>query len=100
MRIIIPSNPDDIITLAKAISKKHTALGGASPLNDIKDIENFGAQVVVADTNNELAKQLVKQETTATESRDNALGAALTTPGGVRFFVTAIRNVLAGQNKG
>jgi hypothetical protein len=100
MRINIPSNVDALIKLAKDISKKHTALGTASPLNNIEGIADFDAQVTAADTNNELAKQLAKQETKATEDRDNALGSDFATPGTVRYFVTAIRNVLAGQNKG
>ncbi len=100
MRVNIPSNPDYLIALAKAINAKHTALGAASPLNGIEGIAGFGAQVTAADTNNQLAGQLYKQAETATEARDNALGPDTTTPGYVRFYVTAARDVLAALNKG
>jgi hypothetical protein len=100
MRINIPSNPGDLITLAKAVLAQHTKLGAASPLNGINGIAGFGAQVGAADTNNQLANQLYEQAETATENRDNALGPDATTPGYVRYFVTSARDVLAGQNKG
>ena len=99
MRINIPSNPGDLIALAKAINAKHIALGAASPLNGIDGIAGFGAQVTAADTNNQQADQLYKQAETATEARDNALGPDTTTPGYVRFFVTASRDVLAAVTK-
>src|SRR5271155_419658 len=99
MRIKIPENPDDLITLAKAIGVKHTALGTASPLNGIEDIADFGGLVTTADTNNTQAKSLFEQAVTANEARDNALGQnTQLTAGTVRFFVTAVRDVLAGLN--
>jgi hypothetical protein len=100
MRVNIPSNPGDLIALAKAISAKHIALGAASPLNGINGIAGFGAQVTAADTNNQQADLFYKQAETATEARDNALGPDTTTPGYVRFYVTAARDVLAALNKG
>ena len=100
MRINIPSNPDDLITLAKTILAQHTKLAAASPLNGINGIAGFGAQVGTADTNNQQASLLYEQAQTATEARDNALGSDVTTPGYVRYFVAAARDVLAGQNKG
>ncbi len=100
MRIDIPSNPDEFITLAQAIFAQHTKLGAASPLNGIKGIAGFGAQVTAADSNNKLANQLYEQAKTATEARDNAIGPDTTTPGSLQFFVTSARDVLAAQNKG
>jgi len=100
MRVNIPSNPDLLINLAKGILAQHTKLGAASPLNGIDGIAGFGAQVGAADTNNQQAAALYKQAETATEARDNALGPDTTTPGSVRFFVTAARDVLAAINKG
>lgn len=100
MRINIPSNPDQLIKLALAIVAKHKALGTASPLNGIEDIDTFEPQATAADTNNTLADQLHNQTETATEARDNALGPDTTTAGSVRFFVTASRDVLAAVNKG
>jgi len=100
MRIIIPSNPGDLISLAQAVLAQHTKLGAASPLNGIDGIANFGPQVTAADTNNQMADSLYKQAETATEDRDIALGPNAVTPGYVRYFVTSARDVLAGQNKG
>jgi hypothetical protein len=100
MRINIPSNPDEFIKLAKAVLAQHTKLGTASPLNGIKGIAAFAAQVQAADTNNEQANQLYEQARTATEARDNAIGPDTTTPGYLQFFVTSARDVLAAQNKG
>ena len=60
MRINIPSNPGDLIVLAKAINAKHIALGAASPLNGINGIAGFGAQVTAADTNNQQADLLLQ----------------------------------------
>ena len=100
MRINIPSNPDDLITLAKAILAQHTKLGATSPLNGINGIAGFGTQTATADTNNQQAGLLYEQAKSATEARDNALGSDVTTPGYVRYFVAAARDVLAGQNKG
>jgi hypothetical protein len=100
MRINIPSNPDALIKLAKAILANHTALGVASPLNGIDGIAAFQPQVNAADANNDLAGNLYKQAEKATETRDKALGPNATTPGYVRFFVISARDVLAGLNKG
>jgi hypothetical protein len=100
MRINIPTNPDQLIQLAQAIRDKHAALGAASPLNGIEDIADFSRQVDAADGANKDAKDFAQKSEQATETRDNALGPDTTTPGGVRFFVTASRDVLAALNKG
>ena len=101
MRITIPTNVDDHLTLAKAILAQHAALGPASPLNGIKDIATFGPQTKAADAANTLAKSLAKQAETAKQNRDLALGqSGQLTPGSVRFFVTSARDVLLGLNKG
>jgi hypothetical protein len=101
MRIKVPANPDELITLAKAIGTKHTNLGASSPLNSIQDIAKLAAQTAIADTNNAAAKTLAKQAETATQARDVALGqSGQLTPGTVRFLVTSARDILAGANKG
>jgi len=100
MRIPIPKNPEELIKLAKAVRDKHVALGAASPLNTIEGIAGFGALVDAADSAHTDAKSLSKQAETATETRDNALGPDTNTPGTVRFFVAASRDLLAAQNKG
>ncbi len=100
MRINIPSNPDLLIQLASTILAKHTALGAASPLAGIDGIASFGTQVTAADTHNKNAKDFAQKSEQATETRDNALGYDTTTPGSVRYVVTAARDVLAAVNKG
>ena len=100
MRIQIPSNPDQLIKLALAIIAKHKALATASPLNGIEDIADFEPQANAADAANKDAKDFAQKSEQATENRDNALGYDTTTPGTVRFFVTASRDMLAAANKG
>jgi len=100
MRINIPTNPDQLIKLALAIVAQHKKLGTASPLNNIEDIEDFEPQANAADSANGDAKDFAQKSEQATEARDNALGPDTITPGGVRFFVTASREVLAAVNKG
>ncbi|HTX21126.1 MAG TPA: hypothetical protein VMD27_04570 [Candidatus Aquilonibacter sp.] len=100
MRIPIPKNPEELIKLAKAVRDKHVALGTASPLNSIDGITGFSALVDTADSSHTDAKNFAKQAETATEARDNALGPNTETPGTVRFFLTASRDLLAAQNKG
>ena len=97
----IPGNADDLIKLAEAIDVKNTALGDASPVKSVKAIANLGAKVAVGKTKNNLAKQLAKDAEKATQDRELALG-----QGGqlreetVRYWVTAVRDVLLGINKG
>jgi len=100
MRIIIPTNVDQLIALAQAIQAKHEALGDASPLKNIKEIANLKTQTDLAAASNAQAKALSKQAQTATETRDNALGADTTNPGHVRFYVASARDILMGLNKG
>ena len=100
MRIPIPQGPDDFIKLALALSAQHTKLGAASPLSNIKGIDQLAPLATTADTQNKLADQLYEQAETATEARDKAIGDSVETPGCLRFLVTAARDVLAGVNKG
>jgi hypothetical protein len=100
MRIPIPQNPDDFITLALAISMQHAKLGAASPLKGIQGIDQLATLAATASTQNGLASQLYEQAETATEARDKAIGDSVETPGCLRFLVSASRDVLTGVNKG
>jgi len=101
MRINIPTSPESLAALGRAVYDKHSALGAASPLNGIEGIEQFGPQTQIAETNHKLAADLYKQAGTATQLRDRALGqAGQMREGTVRYFVTAARDILAGMNKG
>lgn len=89
-----------LIELALAIVAQHKTLATTSPLKGISGIENFETQVTLADTANRSARDFAQKSKQATETRDNALGPDMRTPGTVRYFVAAAREVLAGTNKG
>lgn len=101
VRIPIPVNPDDQITLAKAVLAKHKALGAQSPLSGL-DMAAFEAQLTIADAQNVLAKQLARDAEAATQARDGALGSPKgpEVPGTVKFFLRAGRDALAAVNRG
>ncbi|MEI9960300.1 MAG: hypothetical protein WDM76_03965 [Limisphaerales bacterium] len=99
MRINIPTNPDQLIRLAKNITNKHTADGTSSPLTGL-DMADFAAKTVTADTENVKSAQLRRDAEAATQKRDNALGADGTTPGTVAAYVRSVRDMLAGLKKG
>jgi hypothetical protein len=97
----VPTNPDDLIALAKALLAKDTALGANSPFKNIKNWSNFPALNGTADTQNNTSNTLYQQAEEATELRDNALGqTGQLKENTVRWFVTSARDVLLGLNKG
>jgi hypothetical protein len=97
----IPTNPDDLITLAKAILAKDTALGANSPFKNIKNWSNFAPLNATADTSNQSSQSLYQQAEEATQARDNALNqSGQMKEFTVRWFVTSARDVLLGLNKG
>jgi hypothetical protein len=100
MRVNIPNNAGDLIALSQAIQAKHAALGAASPLNNIPGMAGFGALVSSASTNHQQGIILAEQSQTANQTRDNALGPDMNTPGTVRFTVAAARDLLLSLNKG
>jgi hypothetical protein len=101
MRINIPKNPASLIALGKAISAKHTALGASSPLNGIDVIDDLGTLSATAETNHDNGKSLLDQAETANQAREGALGLkGKLRAGPVRYFATASRSELSGQNKG
>jgi hypothetical protein len=98
MRVIIPSNPDDLIKLAQAIGKKHTADGAGSPLTAL-NMTDMAAKTTTADTQNTTSAQLYRDAEKATQNRDNALGDK-STQGTVDCYVASARDVLLGLFKG
>jgi hypothetical protein len=97
----IPINPDDLITLAKAILAKDTTLGANSPFKNIKNWTNFAPLNSSADTSNTSSNTLYQQAEEATQARDNSLGqSGQMKENTVRWFVTSARDVLLGLNKG
>ena len=98
-RVIIPTNPDDLIALGKSIGVKHTADGAGSPLTAL-NMADMGAKTTTADTQNQASQKLYRDAETATQNRDNALGKDKTTQGTVGYYVTAARDLLLALNKG
>lgn len=102
-RIKIPKNADDLIKLAENISAKHTADGANSPLAKL-NMTDLAAKATTAKTNHTSAQALQKQAEKATENRNVALGTKKgqksSTPGTVLFYVTSVRDMLLGLNKG
>jgi hypothetical protein len=98
-RISIPTNPDDLIALAKSIGTKHAADGAGSPLTAL-NMADMGAKTTTADTQNQASAKLYRDAETATQNRDIALGASKSTQGTVSFYVAAVRDMLLGLYKG
>ncbi len=69
-RINIPTDPTEIIALAKAIHDKHVALAAASPLSAIK-WDALAAEITAALGFDNDADRLLKESQQAREKRDN-----------------------------
>ena len=98
-RVVIPKNPDDLIALAKSIVAKNTADGASSPLASLNTAD-LTTKTTTADTQNQASAKLYRDAETATQNRDNALGADRSTPGTVNYYVAAARDMLLGLYKG
>jgi len=97
----VPTNPDDLITLATKILAKDTALGANSPFKNIKSWAGFTALNTTADGSNKDSKKYAQLSVEATQARDLALGqTGQLKENTVRWFVTSARDVLLGLNKG
>ena len=69
-RIDLPTDPTDIITLAKAVHDKHVALGAATPLGNIK-WDALAPKITQAETFDKEADRLRTQSEQARQKRDN-----------------------------
>jgi hypothetical protein len=97
----IPTNPDELIILSKAILAKDTAMGATSPFKNIKNWANFAALNTTADSKNQDSKDFAQKSVEATQARDLALGATGQLKESTsRWFVTSARDLLLGLNKG
>lgn len=97
----VPTNPDDLITLAEKILAKDTELGANSPFKNIKNWDKFAALNTTADSSNEDSKKHSRLSVEATQARDNVLGqTGQLKENTVRWFTTSARDVLLGLNKG
>ncbi|MCF8278080.1 MAG: carboxypeptidase-like regulatory domain-containing protein [Flavobacteriales bacterium] len=103
VKVVIPTNADDLIQLAQDIIAKHTADGAASPLNGL-DMTAFETRVSNAAAKNALQKQLRRDAEMATEDRDGLLGKRkdqnVNTDGTVVNVSARVRDILLGTLKG
>ncbi|MBI1225824.1 MAG: hypothetical protein GC192_11355 [Bacteroidetes bacterium] len=103
VQVVIPRNPDKMVKLVIDIIKKHQDDGAASILSvfDMTALQN---------ANNTAAAKLAQAEAanrnkeTATQARNNALGAAKgqssKVPGTVSYIIRSIRDILLGIYRG
>jgi hypothetical protein len=97
----VPTNPDELITLAKAILAKDGELGANSPFKNIKNWDKFAALNATADSQNDDSQKHAQLSVEATQQRDIALGqTGQLKENTVRWFVNSARDVLLGNNKG
>ena len=87
-RITIPTDPTEIITLAKAIHDKHVALGDNTPLGGIK-WDAIASHITQAKGFDDDADRLRKESEQSREKRDNLL------PGPTEL-VRSARDILSG----
>lgn len=102
MKVIIPNNVEELITLGNNIVKKEKALGVKSnftpdELTELEQKLNEGTDANIKQ------KELTKEAKELTLTRDIALGttkkSSVNQPGNVKFFITGLRDVLLGKNK-
>ncbi|MCB9187539.1 MAG: hypothetical protein H6601_12445 [Flavobacteriales bacterium] len=74
-RVVIPSNPEKALALAKLVYGKHQADGANSPLNVLKDHNwtDNGPKIADAENLNKQAKDLEKQVEKLYQDRDALL---------------------------
>jgi len=103
IRVVIPRNVPELLSLAKNIKKKHDADGAGSPLNSL-NMADFDAKLTTATDQHALGEKLGRDKEKTIQNRDKALGTAkgqlVTTPGTVLFYVTSARDILLGVKKG
>lgn len=88
VRVDLPTGAEDRINLAKMIAAKHTELGTASPLGQLK-WDKVTPAITAAETAHRESKRLQAQGEAATQVRDAALETIVT-------FLRASRDVLSG----
>lgn len=102
-RVLIPTAPDKLLTLANTILAKHTADDAASPLLML-NMADFAAKLTEANAKQVKALELRRQSEETTEQRNLYLGVAATqnskTPGTLRYYISGIRELLKGFLRG
>ena len=99
-RIVLPKNPNDVLTLIDNIIKKEDSLAPNGTLSaaELKDLKTMFAAAQAARKQQE---QFYKQAEEQTKIYENALGtyAKVDQPGNAKYIYTGLRDVLAGKNK-
>lgn len=102
-RIIIPTQADSIIKLAKAIVQKHYQDGSSSPLNAL-DWDLFVQLVNEAELKLEEGRKLDRDKEIATQARNIALGIdkgqTTKTSNTMKYLINSVRDVLLGVYRG
>jgi len=100
VRVVIPTNADEMIALAVLVLAKAAADGPTGPLSGL-DLVEFQAKTTTAGAQETRAKQMERDAELATEARNLALGTDKTqsseTPATVNFFLRSSVSVLLGR---
>lgn len=103
VRVVIPSNAEELIHLGESIQAKHVADGANSPLNGLS-MADFETKLNEAKAKHNLQRQLHRDAEMATEERDGLLGKrkdqSMSTDGTVLNIIARVRDILLGQHKG
>jgi hypothetical protein len=103
LRVKIPTDPAEIIQLAKDIKTKHTADGPLSPL-PAAEIAELSSLLTTAEPAVANAEQLHRDAETSTQTRNQLLGQDegqnAETPGTVLYIIRVVRNILQGRYLG
>lgn len=103
VQIIIPTNADQLIALAKKVMQKHYEDGASSPLNSL-DWNVLNTRLYEAEMKLEEGRKLSRDKETATQARNLALGIEKgqnsKTPNTVQYLVKSVRDTLLGIFRG
>jgi len=109
VRVTIPASPDELLALAGKIIAKHAhdATTGGSLLTalppaegETSAMEDMTTKLAAANLRHALAHDLSRQADKAYQDRDAVLGIKVSDAGTVRYYVTAVRDLLLALNKG
>ncbi len=99
-RIVLPTNPDDVLKLLDSIIKKEESLApnGQLTATELKDLKAYYASALAARNQQVL---LYRQAEEQTKIYENSLGtdAKVDQPGNAKYIYTGLRDVLAAKNK-
>jgi hypothetical protein len=100
VRVVIPTNPEEIIRLGLKIMAKHEQDGDSSPLR-VLELVDPKRVLTFAEGENIKGKEHRQKSEHCLQNRDNSVGHRLPLLiGTVRHFVTSARDVLLGRHKG